>query len=635
MPVLKLRVHGREESVPLAQNITILGRSTENAVYVDDRQASRNHCQVEKFAGGWKVVDLASRNGTRVNGVSVNQHVLKSGDRIEIGDAVVTFVDAPDETDQRIPGLPRAMQPAPVVPGGPSPRVPTTGSPTPPAVHAGDVAAAAYPPAAGYPGGPAPWPPAGGAPAYPPTAGAPAYPPPYPYPPYGAPPPAQPGFQPPHLDPPTTPFGQPGGWPPPAGYPQPPYPQQQPGSPYPGYPPAAAPPPPVAPHGAPHPTHPPADRKSHRPAPAAAPSGGNPGVMIGAAIVIVGLVVGGAILAGNNPGGSKDSPTSWKATLEAGKKHFWEEKWEQSAEELRKIPSSAREYSEAQKVLAAIAQKKRDGAGAAVAQAATAAWEALKPRIRKFDDGELLRTEEEPLREELKRFASTYSSYPEASKAAEAYVRMGGKPEDIRVGPPVEEDLSKESEAAWARLAQRVEMNKKGELPQDEVDRLKGELRNFIVRYNRYPEAAEAQQELRGLGLEVGTQDPPDGVKPPIPGGDPKNFGELKRLVDALTGSSSFGEAVGLLDAWIKKDPTGPDAGPADEKIRDVKTAANNWYLGQEAQADSLAKDGKFKEAKSLLEDAVGKLGEKWFFENTTAARKKITGIEKAMGGGK
>ncbi|KAF0239726.1 MAG: hypothetical protein FD180_5189 [Planctomycetota bacterium] len=348
----------------------------------------------------------------------------------------------------------------------------------------------------------------------------------------------------------------------------------------------------------------------------------------------MGLIVGGAIVAGNGPSATRDAGSSWKATFEAGRKHFWEDKLAEATEELRKIPSGAREYNDAQKILAAIAQKKRDGAGAEATQAADAAWEALKPRIRKFDDGELPRTEEEPLKEDLKRFASMYSNSFHAPKASEAYVRMGGKPEDIRVAPPVEPDLTKESEAAWSRLSQRVEMYKRGELPQDEIDRLKGELRNFIVRYNKYPEASEAQQALRGLGLEVGP-DPGDVVKPPIPGGDPKNFGELKRLVDALVGSSSYGEAVGLLDAWIKKDPTGPDAGPADEKIRDVKTAANNWYLGQEAQADSLAKDGKFKEAKALLEDAVGKLGEKWFFENTTAARKKIAGIEKAMGGGK
>ncbi len=627
MPVLKVRVQGREESLPLKQDITILGRSTENAVYVDDRQASRNHCQVEKFAGGWKVVDLASRNGTRVNGVSVNQHVLKSGDRIEIGDAVVTFVDAPDETDHRIPGVPRAAAPAIGTPGGASPRMPSTGMPTPPASPHAEPQPPAYPPPVAYPQPPVPpaWPPAAGAPPYPPPGPA-GYPQPYPYPPYGAPPPAQPGYAPPQLDPPTQPFGQPQGYPPPpAGYPGSPYPPPQPG--YPPQPPGAPP----APHQ--HPTQPPAERKSHRPGAAPAAQAGNPGVMIGVAIVIVGLIVGAAIMAGQSGGGgSKDGTSSYKTALDAGKKYFWEEKWDQSVEELRKIPSSAREYKAAQEVLAAIAQKKRDQASIAAGQAAAVAWEALRPRVKKYDDGELLRTEEEPLKEELKRFISSYGKAPEAQKAADAYVRMGGKPEDVKVGGTSDPDLSKEAEAAWSRLSQRVEMQKKGELPPEEVDRLKGELRNFIVRYNKYPEASEAQQALRGLGRETG-QDPPD--VPPTPGGDPKNFGELKRLVDGLAGSSSYGEAVGLLDAWVKKDPTGPDAGPADEKIRDVKSAANNWYLGQEAQADTLAKEGKFKEAKALLEDAVSKLGEKWFFENTTAAKKKIAGIEKAMGGGK
>lgn len=624
MPVLKLRIQGREETVPLKQDITILGRSTENAVYVDDRQASRNHCQVERFAGGWKVVDLASRNGTRVNGVSVNQHVLKSGDRIEIGEAVVTFVDAPDETDNRIPGVPRAAQGA-ETPGGPSSRRPSTGMPTPPAAVAGEPPA--YPPAppAWTPAGAPAYPPAAGAPPYPPPppypmpAGAPPYPPPpYPYPPYGAPPAGQPGFAPPQLDAQAQPYGVPPGYPPAAGYPAP-YPPPQP---------APAAPPPA------QPSHPPAERKSVRPAPAPAPSGGNPGMIIGVAIIVLGLIVGAAIMAGQSPsGGSRDGVASYKAALDAGKKFFWEEKWDQATEELRKIPSNAREYKAAQEVLAAIAQKRKEQAELARSQAAAVAWDALKPRVRKYDDGELPRTEEEGLRNELKQFISAHPSAPEAQKAAEAYVRMGGKPDDVKIGPAVEPDLSKEAEAAWSRLVQRVEMFKRGELPPEEVDRLKVELRNFVVRYNKYPEASEAQVALRGLGRDNGPDNPPD--NPPVTGGDPKTFAELRRLVDGLVGSSSYGEAVGLLDAWIRKDPTGPDAGPADDKIREVKSAANNWYLGQEAQADTLAKDGKFKEAKALLEDAVQKLGEKWFFENTTAAKKKISGIEKAMGGGK
>jgi hypothetical protein len=123
-------------------------------------------------------------------------------------------------------------------------------------------------------------------------------------------------------------------------------------------------------------------------------------------------------------------------------------------------------------------------------------------------------------------------------------------------------------------------------------------------------------------------------VDPP-PSGDPKNLQELIRLVDGLASNNSWGEAVGLLDAWVKKDPTGPDAAPADDKIREMRKGADNWYLGREAEADSLAQAGKFKEAKEILEDAVSRLGEKWFFENTAAARKKIAGLVKAMGGDK
>ncbi|MCE9581136.1 MAG: FHA domain-containing protein [Planctomycetes bacterium] len=622
MPVLKLRIQGREDTVPLSQDIVILGRSTENAVYVDDRQASRNHCQVEKFAGGWKVVDLASRNGTRVNGVSVNQHVLKSGDRIEIGDAVVTFVDAPDETDARIPGVPKAITPP--APGG---RVPSTGVPTPPLAPVGSPMGAGYaqPP---YPNPPAPPPP------YPPPypqGAPPQYPQPYPYPPYGAPQPPPQGYVPPPLDPPTTPFGHPGGGAaPPPGYPAPYPPAGAPG--YPGYPPPAAPG--QSPVPSAHPSQAPADRKSHRSAPVPVPSGSNPGIIIGAAIVLLAVILGAAMIFSDRGGGGKPV-SSWQATLDKGAALYHQGKYDEASEEFRKIPSNVREYANARTYLGDIMQRRKADADAAAANAASSAWEALKPRVKKYEDGDLPTADETALRDDIRHFLEGHGAAPEAVKAKDVYVKLGGKPEDVAnvgAGTP-EKDLSKESQADWARLGQRVEMFKKGDLPADEVDRLKNELRNFVVRYSKYnyPEVADAQQALRGLGRDPG----PGPDVGPTPGGDPKNFGELKRLVDGLAGSSSYGEAVGLLDAWIKKDPTGPDAAPADQKIRDVKASANNWYLGQEAQADTLAKDGKFKDARDILDDAVKKLGEKWFFENVAAARKKIAGLEKAMGGGK
>ncbi|MBI3097767.1 MAG: FHA domain-containing protein, partial [Planctomycetes bacterium] len=76
-----------EEIFDLRGTVVSMGRSSENTILVEDKQSSRKHCQVEKTEeGDWKLVDLESRNGTKVNGAVVNQHLLKDGDRIEIGD---------------------------------------------------------------------------------------------------------------------------------------------------------------------------------------------------------------------------------------------------------------------------------------------------------------------------------------------------------------------------------------------------------------------------------------------------------------------------------------------------------------------------------------------------------------------
>lgn len=81
-----------EEIFDLRTSVVSMGRSSENTILVEDKQSSRKHCQVEKTEDGdWKLVDLESRNGTKVNGAVVNQHLLKDGDRIEIGDVALIF----------------------------------------------------------------------------------------------------------------------------------------------------------------------------------------------------------------------------------------------------------------------------------------------------------------------------------------------------------------------------------------------------------------------------------------------------------------------------------------------------------------------------------------------------------------
>jgi Nif-specific regulatory protein len=70
-----------------------IGRALQGAVVLEDGAASREHCLLERTPAGWLVRDLGSRNGTRHNGrlLGKEPQLLTPGDRIEIGQAVISF----------------------------------------------------------------------------------------------------------------------------------------------------------------------------------------------------------------------------------------------------------------------------------------------------------------------------------------------------------------------------------------------------------------------------------------------------------------------------------------------------------------------------------------------------------------
>ena len=69
----------------------VLGRQDDCDLVIADPRASKHHCRLENKAGGWRLVDMASANGTRVNGRDVSQVGLDEGDLIQVGDAEFTF----------------------------------------------------------------------------------------------------------------------------------------------------------------------------------------------------------------------------------------------------------------------------------------------------------------------------------------------------------------------------------------------------------------------------------------------------------------------------------------------------------------------------------------------------------------
>ena len=78
-----------------------LGRSSSNDVSIPDEELSRNHCLFEQSGeAGIRVTDLASANGTFVNGEQLgsDSRELKAGDSIEVGSTIVTVVGGEPST---------------------------------------------------------------------------------------------------------------------------------------------------------------------------------------------------------------------------------------------------------------------------------------------------------------------------------------------------------------------------------------------------------------------------------------------------------------------------------------------------------------------------------------------------------
>lgn len=88
--------------------ITTLGRAPTNRIAVPDEVCSRNHCEVFQASGRWLVRDLGSRNGTKVQGQTIDGDcALQPGQQIQLGSTVLTYtldsVGAPADSSVRDP----------------------------------------------------------------------------------------------------------------------------------------------------------------------------------------------------------------------------------------------------------------------------------------------------------------------------------------------------------------------------------------------------------------------------------------------------------------------------------------------------------------------------------------------------
>ena len=87
---LRVKSPQGDKTVKLTTQPLTIGRHDSNALVLDESQASRFHCVIERAADTYVIRDLQSRNGTVLNGHRVMQAQLNSGDSITIGGIVMT-----------------------------------------------------------------------------------------------------------------------------------------------------------------------------------------------------------------------------------------------------------------------------------------------------------------------------------------------------------------------------------------------------------------------------------------------------------------------------------------------------------------------------------------------------------------
>ena len=75
----------------LEEHVITIGRRPESNIVLADPNVSRNHAEIRPQGDGFLLVDLGSTNGSKVNGMRVDQRLLADGDEIMFGNTRMRF----------------------------------------------------------------------------------------------------------------------------------------------------------------------------------------------------------------------------------------------------------------------------------------------------------------------------------------------------------------------------------------------------------------------------------------------------------------------------------------------------------------------------------------------------------------
>jgi predicted component of type VI protein secretion system len=88
----------------LVEDMITIGRAPDNTIVINDPSVSSHHAQLQLIDDAYRLKDLGSTNGTRVNGIPVAEAALRLADRIRFG-AVEVRYEAGTTDSQPLPHL--------------------------------------------------------------------------------------------------------------------------------------------------------------------------------------------------------------------------------------------------------------------------------------------------------------------------------------------------------------------------------------------------------------------------------------------------------------------------------------------------------------------------------------------------
>lgn len=87
--------NGEQKEFELGKKAITIGRGADVDVLITDKLASRTHCGISYWDDAYFIRDFNSRNGTFVNDRSIEVCRINPGDRIRVGDMVLTVEASP------------------------------------------------------------------------------------------------------------------------------------------------------------------------------------------------------------------------------------------------------------------------------------------------------------------------------------------------------------------------------------------------------------------------------------------------------------------------------------------------------------------------------------------------------------